>query len=97
MTALAVEVRLTVLAVMVPTELVRAPEEERLTVPMVPEPATRLPATSRVPALTLREKVDAFPAEEAPRETAAAVSLLMLTLPVELRDSVPALRVLPAP
>jgi hypothetical protein len=87
------EVRLTILAVTVPPVFVRLPEEVRDTVPIVPAPACKLPLTFNVPALTFNENVDPFPAEEALRLTAAAVSFPMLTLPVEWRPRVEAFRV----
>ena len=88
------EVRLTVLAVMVPPEFVRFPEDVRETVLRVPAPARRLPLTFKVPAPTPNEKVEPLPAAEALSETAAAVSLPILTLPVECKVSVDALKVL---
>ena len=61
---------LTVLAVMVPPVSVILPDELSVTVPMVPAPASKLPFTFSVPALTLSEKVEPLPADEAPRVTA---------------------------
>lgn len=83
LTAAPVDVRLTVLAVIVPTVLVRLPEDVRETVPIVPAPARRLPLTFNVPAPTPSENVDPLPAADALSATAAAVSLPILTLPVE--------------
>jgi hypothetical protein len=94
LTAAPVDVRLTVLAVMVPPVFVMLPEDDRDTVPMVPAPASRLPLTFTVPAPTPREKVDPFPAAEAFRLTAAAVSFPIFTLPVELSARVEAFSVL---
>jgi hypothetical protein len=93
-TAPPVDVRLTVSAVIVPVEFVRLPLDVRLIVPIFPDAAWRLPATSSVPAFTLRVNVLPAPAEEALRVTAAAVSLARLTLAVEFTVSEDALMVL---
>ena len=90
----AVEVMFTVLAVMVPPVLLWLPDEVRETVPIVPAPAARLPATFKVPDPTVNPKLDPLPAEEAFNATAAAVSLTKLTLPVEFADNVEAFMVL---
>ena len=94
----AVDVRLTVCALIVPAAaLVRLPEDDNETVPMVPAPAARFPATFRVPAPTVSAKVEPFPADDAFKLTAAAVSLAKLTLPVELAVRVEALIVFAPP
>lgn len=89
-----VELRLTVVAVIVPTLFVRLAEVVSETEPMVPVAAARLPARSRLPLATFRTKLSVLPAEEAPSDTAAAESLAMLTLPVELSASVAAFKLL---
>lgn len=85
---LPVELSAIVPAEIVPAVFVRLPDEESVAVPF---PALRLPLTLRAPLLTPRLK---FEPEEAFNETAAAVSLAILTLPAELSDSVEAFSVL---
>lgn len=85
------EVSVTVPADMEPPVFVRLPEDDSVTAPMLPVAAARLPATFRVPAPTASAKVSALPAEEAFKVSAAAVSLLILTFPVELAARVVAL------
>jgi len=84
----AVELRLTVFAVIVPVGFVKAPDETSVTDPIVPTPAARLPCSFSVPLLTFSTKEKPLPADEAFSFTALAVSLAILTLPVELRVKV---------
>ena len=81
----------------VPPVLVRLPDEDKETVPIVPAPAARLPLMFNVPAPTVSPKVEPPPADEAFKVTAAAVSLTKLTLPVELALRVAAFIVLAPP
>ena len=75
---------------MVPPVLVRVPELDSVTLLMLPVADCKLPLTFKVPEPTVREKGSPFPADEAPRLTAPAVSFVIVTLPVELAASVPA-------
>jgi hypothetical protein len=75
---------------MVPPVLVRLPAEDSVTLLKLPVVACKLPLTLSVPEPTVREKGAPLPAEEASRLTVPAVSLVMVTLPVELAVRVPA-------
>lgn len=91
------EVIVIVLAASGPPDMVRLPEDDSVIVPILPEPpyGVRLPVRFKLPLFTASAKLEplALPAEELLNETAAAVSLPMLTLPLEFSESVLALSV----
>ena len=66
------------------------PEEESVTVPIVPAPAAKVPFTSSVPAPTVILNVEPLPADEGFKLTAPAVSIIP-TAPVEFAPTVAAL------
>lgn len=84
-----------VLAVREAPDTLRIPEEDSVIVPILLDPVgVKLPVRFKLPLGTLRANEDPLPAEEFPSVTTAAVSLPMLTLPLEFSDRVPALSVL---